>query len=83
LRVANVQDGHLDLSEVKLIQVARSDIERYRLHAGDVVLTEGGDLDPNEKPEKILKPLFDQIWNGFGWPGSVNYGASGERKNKK
>lgn len=45
LRVANVQDGHLDLSEIKMIQVARGEIERYRLHAGDVVLTEGGDLD--------------------------------------
>ena len=55
LRVANVQDGHLDLSEVKMIQVARGDIERYRLHAGDVVLTEGGDLD---------KLGRGQIWHG-------------------
>ena len=55
LRVANVQDGHLDLSEVKMIQVARGDIERYRLHASDVVLTEGGDLD---------KLGRGQIWHG-------------------
>ena len=45
LRVANVQDGYLDLSEVKRIRVERSEIERYRLRPGDVLLTEGGDLD--------------------------------------
>lgn len=45
LRVANVQDGHLNLSEIKTITVPRKSIERYRLQAGDVLLTEGGDLD--------------------------------------
>jgi type I restriction enzyme S subunit len=43
--VANVQDGYLDLSEVKMIEVALTDIDRYRLQVGDVLLTEGGDLD--------------------------------------
>ena len=45
LRVANVQDGYLDLSEVKTIFVERGRIDRYRLRSGDVLLTEGGDLD--------------------------------------
>jgi len=45
LRVANVQDGFLDLSEIKSIQVARGDLARYRLRRNDVLLTEGGDLD--------------------------------------
>jgi type I restriction enzyme S subunit len=45
LRVANVQDGHLDLREMKTIQIRRSEVERYRLQEGDVVLTEGGDFD--------------------------------------
>jgi type I restriction enzyme S subunit len=45
LRVANVQDGYLDLSEMKTIQVERSDLERYRVHPGDVLMNEGGDLD--------------------------------------
>lgn len=45
LRVANVQDGFLDLSEIKTIQVARAAIERYKLRRNDVLLTEGGDLD--------------------------------------
>jgi len=43
LRVANVQDGRLDLREVKTIEVARALVERYRLRPGDVLLTEGGD----------------------------------------
>jgi len=45
LRVANVQDGYLDLSEVKLITVEKDKIERYRLKQGDVLFTEGGDYD--------------------------------------
>jgi type I restriction enzyme S subunit len=45
LRVANVQDGYLDLSEIKAVAVPVSEIDRYRLRFGDVVLTEGGDAD--------------------------------------
>lgn len=45
LRVANVQDGHLDLSEIKTITVSKRQVERYLLRNGDVLLTEGGDYD--------------------------------------
>jgi type I restriction enzyme S subunit len=45
LRVANVQDGFLDLREVKTIQVSASEIDRYRLLPGDILMTEGGDAD--------------------------------------
>lgn len=45
LRVANVQDGHIDLREVKTIAVERRHVERYTLKAGDILMTEGGDFD--------------------------------------
>jgi type I restriction enzyme, S subunit len=45
LRVANVQDGYLDLSEMKEITIRRSEVPRYSLRDGDLLLTEGGDLD--------------------------------------
>jgi type I restriction enzyme S subunit len=45
LRVANVQDGYLDLNEIKTIEVLPTDIEKYALLEGDVLLTEGGDPD--------------------------------------
>lgn len=45
LRVANVQDGYVDLREVKNIAIEREDIERYRLMSGDVLMNEGGDID--------------------------------------
>jgi type I restriction enzyme S subunit len=45
LRVANVQDGYLDLSEVSQIPVNGEELERYRLASGDVLMNEGGDLD--------------------------------------
>ncbi|GAA1775149.1 restriction endonuclease subunit S [Actinomadura chokoriensis] len=45
LRVANVQDGYIDTSEMKTVRVARSEVARYRLEDGDVLLTEGGDID--------------------------------------
>jgi type I restriction enzyme S subunit len=45
LRVANVQDGYLNLKEVKTIKVVPSDKEKYRLIQGDILYTEGGDRD--------------------------------------
>ncbi|MBD3886254.1 restriction endonuclease subunit S [Phormidium tenue FACHB-886] len=45
LRVANVQAGHLDLKEIKEIEVSVDEVEKFRLKPGDVVMTEGGDRD--------------------------------------
>ena len=45
LSVANVKDGYLDLGTVKTMQVDGSEVDRYRLLAGDVLFTEGGDAD--------------------------------------
>ncbi|MFF1902265.1 restriction endonuclease subunit S [Kitasatospora sp. NPDC058218] len=45
LRVANVQDGFISTSEMKKIRVAPAEVERFLLKRGDVLLTEGGDLD--------------------------------------
>ncbi len=45
LRVANVQDGYLDLSEVKTIPVTHEEMRRHALKAGDVLMNEGGDKD--------------------------------------
>lgn len=45
LRVANVQRGGLDLTEIKSIEVLAEEVERYLLRKGDVLLTEGGDAD--------------------------------------
>lgn len=57
LRVANVQDGYLDLQEIKKIRIKESELDRYRLQDGDVVLTEGGD--------------FDKLGRGFIWRGQI------------
>ncbi len=45
LRVANVQDGHLDLGTVTEITVPRATARSSTLKRGDVLMTEGGDLD--------------------------------------
>jgi len=58
LRVANVQDGYVDLSEMKEIVVEAGAVERYRLRAGDVLFTEGGD--------------FDKLGRGCVWRGQVD-----------
>jgi type I restriction enzyme S subunit len=58
LRVANVQDGHIDLSDVKTIEVEASQVERYSLHSGDVLMTEGGD--------------FDKLGRGDVWEGEIS-----------
>ena len=55
LRVANVQDGFLALDEIKTITIRRGEQQRYALASGDLVMTEGGDLD------KLGRAA---IWNG-------------------
>lgn len=45
LRVANVQDGHLNLESITQITVPRVAARSSRLRRGDVLMTEGGDLD--------------------------------------
>lgn len=55
LRVANVQDGFLDLSEMKRITISKTDLNRYRVLPGDVLMNEGGDLD---------KLGRGALWNG-------------------
>lgn len=55
LRVANVQRGHLDLSEMKTIETTEDRISKLRLCEGDVLFNEGGDRD---------KLGRGWIWNG-------------------
>lgn len=45
LRVANVQDGFLDLGDVSLIEVPLSVAKSVELQKNDVLMSEGGDLD--------------------------------------
>jgi len=45
LRVANVQDGYVDLSELKTIGVFNAEADHYALDEGDVLMNEGGDND--------------------------------------
>jgi type I restriction enzyme, S subunit len=57
LRVANVQDGHLDLNDIAEIEIPSQDTRRYELRPGDVLMTEGGD--------------FDKLGRGQVWDGQV------------
>jgi len=29
--------------------------------------------DYGKEPAKVLKPLFDMVWNAWGYPRSLNY----------
>lgn len=57
LRVANVQDGYLDLSEIKNIESLATEAEELKLQYGDVLMTEGGD--------------FDKLGRGAIWHGQI------------
>jgi type I restriction enzyme, S subunit len=45
LRAANVQDGYLDLTEIKTIEVTENEKQRFRLKRGDVLMIEGGNAE--------------------------------------
>lgn len=58
MRVANVQDGWIDISDIKTISVSHADVERYAMEKGDLLLTEGGDPD--------------KLGRGAVWDGSIS-----------
>ncbi|OXR48098.1 restriction endonuclease subunit S [Pusillimonas sp. T2] len=58
LRVANVQDGYLDLTEIKTISIEASRLDRFLLRDEDVLVNEGGD--------------FDKLGRGFIWRNQVS-----------
>ncbi|MBH2728701.1 restriction endonuclease subunit S [Serratia marcescens] len=45
LRVANVQRGYLDLSEIKTIEIPADEKDKYHVKLNDLLITEGGDWD--------------------------------------
>ena len=45
LRVANVQDGFLDLTDISTIEIEPHELGRYSLKIGDILMNEGGDND--------------------------------------
>jgi type I restriction enzyme, S subunit len=57
LRVANVQDGYLDLADIATIIVGVDEVERYSLKYGDVLMNEGGD--------------FDKLGRGYVWEETI------------
>jgi type I restriction enzyme, S subunit len=59
LRVANVQDGFLDLTDMNQIEISRQDLKRFSVLPGDVLMNEGGDLDQLGR---------GAIWNGAFTP---------------
>ena len=57
LRVANVQRGYLDLTEMKTIEVTRDIVNQLKLVPGDILFTEGGDRD--------------KLGRGWVWSGEI------------
>lgn len=58
LRVANVQDGYINLDEIKKIEIERNKMDRFSLKKGDVLMNEGGD--------------FDKLGRGDVWLGQID-----------
>jgi type I restriction enzyme, S subunit len=58
LRVANVQRGFLNLSEMKTIRVPQDRVESLLLHPGDMLFNEGGDID--------------KLGRGWIWEGQID-----------
>lgn len=58
MRVANVQAGYVDLTEIKSTPATDDEIAQFALKGGDVLMTEGGD--------------FDKLGRGCLWNGQVD-----------
>ena len=61
MAVSNVKDGYIDWTTVKTIEATQQEIEKYRLLADDVLMTEGGDPDKVGRGAIIKEPLENCI----------------------
>jgi type I restriction enzyme S subunit len=50
LRVANVMDGYIDVSDVKEMKFTEAAFEQYRLRVGDILLNEGQSMELCGRP---------------------------------
>lgn len=57
LAVANVQRGYFKLEGLKSIEIADDELPKYKVHEGDLLITEGGD--------------WDKVGRTAIWPGGV------------
>ena len=61
MAVSNVKDGYIDWTTVKTIEATQQEIEKYRLLADDVLMTEGGDPDKVGRGAIIKEPFENCI----------------------
>lgn len=61
MAVSNVKDGYIDWTTMKTIEATQQEIEKYRLLADDVLMTEGGDPDKVGRGAIIKEPLENCI----------------------
>ena len=54
-RIADVQDGYLDLENVARMEIPAEDLLRHTLQPGDVLMNQGGD--------------FEKLGRGHVWDG--------------
>jgi len=73
LRVANVQRGELDLSEIKRINVPDSDMQSFRLEPGDLLVCEGKRyrhvfiFDPGQNLQPTWHRSIAMIFVNYRW----------------
>ncbi|MGR9117293.1 MAG: restriction endonuclease subunit S, partial [Gammaproteobacteria bacterium] len=63
IRVANVQNGYFKLDDIAIISVPNNEISRYLLQDGDILATEGGDIDKLGRGtvwREYIKPCLHQ-----------------------
>jgi type I restriction enzyme S subunit len=58
LRVANVQNGYVDLEDVATIPATHQEVQRFALRPGDLLMNEGGD--------------YDKLGRGTVWEGQID-----------
>ena len=57
-RIADVQDGYLDLENVARMEIPAEDLPRHALRPGDVLMNQGGD--------------FEKLGRGHVWDGQID-----------
>lgn len=65
LRMGNIQNGHLDFSDLKHIELSRDELRKYRLELGDILINRTNSMELVGKSAMFEEPEGDWVFASY------------------
>jgi type I restriction enzyme S subunit len=65
LRMGNIKDGYLDYSNLKFMELQKEELDRYRLHSGDILINRTNSLELVGKAATFQQQYGDWVYASY------------------